>query len=153
MHSRSVRGLRSNRGSNKPLATILPTTTRAAMLLWLAGCAGPSTVSPPVAPVDDTAATVSPRLGHDANQMPTPQGMSTLDNVPSVPLEGVIPSSNPGSRGFYYPARAGDTLDSVAQQYGTNATELRRANGLDRGANPRPGQLLFIPSRPGAGGT
>lgn len=104
-------------------------------------CAAPKSVAPPSGPTDGNV-----RSPAAETPLPTtPPGSTSLNSVPTVPLQSLWSSPAAQSEGFYYQARIGDTLESVARRYGMKPAELRKTNGLDPGTLPHPGQLLFIP--------
>jgi hypothetical protein len=41
----------------------------------------------------------------------------------------------------------GDTVDSVAGQFGTDATTIRRLNGLGRTESLAPGRRIIVPNK------
>jgi hypothetical protein len=119
-------------------------STRLICLLTFAGCvAPPESVAPPTEARPDSAVSAAPRP-ESATNLPA---VKSLDAVQAVPLENLLSAPLRQLPGFYYEAQIGDTLDSVAKQYGMPPETLRRANGLDSVRAPRPGQLLFIPAR------
>ncbi|MEG2183254.1 MAG: peptidoglycan DD-metalloendopeptidase family protein [Cloacibacillus sp.] len=43
----------------------------------------------------------------------------------------------------------GDTLKSIADDFGVSAEDLRRANGLQKGETPNQSEVLYVPDTPG----
>lgn len=59
-----------------------------------------------------------------------------------------IPGSGgpaPSPEGFYYTVRPGDTLSSLAYQYGTSVAAIMNANGISHPNRVLAGQTIFIP--------
>lgn len=65
--------------------------------------------------------------------------------VPRVPVDTVLNVPATSVEATYHEVVAGQTLKSIAPQYGLEAETLRRANGLDRNAVLQVGQLLYVP--------
>jgi LysM repeat protein len=72
--------------------------------------------------------------------------------ITSSPLPTPAPTPIP-SNGFYYTVRPGDTLSRIAWRFGTTVQAIVQANGI---INPNLifyGQVLWIPSSGGSGGS
>jgi hypothetical protein len=108
------------------------------------------------------ARTTSPGGSTDADASPAPTGAagagaSPIPSVVATPaptLAPGAPSAPPGAGGSAVPSMAagttykvqrGDTLISIAREFGVTVPALRKANGLARGALLRRGQVLVIP--------
>lgn len=113
-----------------------------AISIFLMGCTTPQSVAPPKGPTRARP----PSIDLEPSRIPASGSRTSLDAVPAVPTDSLLPSPPARPEGFYYEAQIGDTLKSVAAQYQMKPAELRRANGLDPGMAPGPGQLLFIPA-------
>lgn len=78
----------------------------------------------------------------------------TLAYGPVLPPQGEAAEmvTADGFQGYRYVVQSGDSLWSIAQRYGVDASALREANHL-RSSTLRPGQLLEVPAaRPVSGG-
>ena len=82
-----------------------------------------------------------------APQPANPPSLPTLDTleIQQVPTESVLNLLKDTPAATYHSVRAGETLSSIAKQYGVTAEKLRAANGLDASAKLNSEQLLFIP--------
>mgnify|MGYP003390046107 CR=1 FL=1 len=80
-------------------------------------------------------------------QPASPAGLPTLESpeVQQVPAESLLELPNESNSATYHTVQAGQTLTSIARQYGISAEKLRAANGLDASATLKSEQLLFIP--------
>ena len=83
----------------------------------------------------------------------TPQPTYTLAPTPIPPTDTpfvvvVTPSPGPPGEAMVYTVQAGDTPQSIADQYGVDVVLLIAANGLDP-ANPtlQPGSQITLPTR------
>jgi len=99
-------------------------------------CRGPSgqpdvTASPtprgPVFPTDTPAPTPTP-----VNETPTPQAESPTPTSDRPEIT-------------YYQTRPGDTVRSVAEQFGVDVEDLAKANGITPDTPIEPGLVLVIP--------
>ncbi|MCC7421376.1 MAG: LysM peptidoglycan-binding domain-containing protein [Planctomycetaceae bacterium] len=123
---------------------------RAVLMALLLGCLGcgarlanprsHASTSPPPAAMGTPAS--EPR-----SETAEPAGIARVSapDVPRVPVDTVlnVPASN--VEATYHEVVGGQTLESIAPQYGLDAETLRRANGLDRNAVLQAGQLLYVP--------
>lgn len=74
-------------------------------------------------------------------------GLPTFDTpeIQQVPAESVLNLPGESNSATYHSVKAGETLASIAKQYGISAEKLRTANGLDASATLKSQQLLYIP--------
>ena len=106
--------------------------------------ARPDTTPTPLATVPITVTmTVTPPV--------TPEGTPMLP-VPTVPLAPTPTPPTPPAQGeeegwFYYTVQRGDTLFSIAQQFGISVEELKQLNGLTEDTI-YVGQKLRVPGSP-----
>ncbi len=109
------------------------------MASLLLGCGSP-VVNPgrTTTPIAPPAATLP--TGHSS-------GLPTLDTpeIQQIPAESVLSLPNESNSATYHSVKAGETLASIAKQYGVSAEKLRTANGLDASATLKSQQLLYIP--------
>jgi LysM repeat protein len=94
---------------------------------------------------------------------PTPRGPVFPTDTPSptpteIPSETPTPTATPepeptptptGREFFYYTARDGDTIESIAALFGIPVEDLVAANGIEPGTPIEPGTVVVIP---GVGG-
>ena len=122
----------------KDLCTLLVATFL--LTSSLIGCGSP-VVDPGRAPSRLPPPTAAP-------QPANPSALPALDTseIQQVPTESVfhLPKDSPAAT--YHSVRAGETLTSIAKQFGVSAEKLRAANGLDVSAKLTADQLLFIPN-------
>jgi hypothetical protein len=78
--------------------------------------------------------------------LPTPPPGTGLPSPVAQPINSPSPTSATGARRTYV-VRAGDTPNSIAQQFGITAAELMQANGISDPRALRIGQELAIPNR------
>lgn len=78
---------------------------------------------------------------------PEAQGAATLDEVPDAPANQILTVPKPRDPGVIYEAKEGDTLSSIARQYGVTVDDLMKTNAFDREPMIQPGQLLRIPNK------
>lgn len=103
------------------------------MVMATAGCGAPV--------VHPGPATPQPRLA------PPQQSGNLRNNVPEVPSSSVMdePSQSRSRPARYHEVQQGETLSSIARQYGVSVQEIVEANGLDDPDHIQPGQSLYIP--------
>jgi LysM repeat protein len=71
---------------------------------------------------------------------PTPSGLTP------TPTGDVTPTPTPERPEiFYYQARPGDTVRSVAEMFGVDVEDLAKANGITPDTPIEPGIVLVIP--------
>lgn len=77
------------------------------------------------------------------------QGVAPAGNAPKSMVPGTSdPKYSPNTRFEYvgeYIVKPGDTLLSIANQYGMPAEKLAAANGFAAGREPQPREILKIP--------
>ena len=78
---------------------------------------------------------------------PEAQGAATLDEVPDAPANQILTVPKPRDPGIIYEAKEGDTLSSIARQYGVTVDDLMTTNAFDREPVIQSGQLLRIPNK------
>ena len=78
---------------------------------------------------------------------PEAQGAATLDEVPDAPANQILTVPKPRDPGIIYEAKEGDTLSSIARQYGVTVDDLMKTNSFDREPVIQSGQLLRIPNK------
>lgn len=111
-------------------------TTACLLVSTLAGCGSPvvdpgrptNSFSPPVATPPPVNSIVLP--SSDVEQVPT-------ESILKLPIES--------NSAIYHSVKDGETLTSIAKQYGIGTERLRKANGLDASAALKSQQLLYIP--------
>lgn len=67
----------------------------------------------------------------------------TLQRTPAPPKPTATPKPVPAS-GFYHIVRHGETLSTIAAQYGVSQDSIRRENRIPEGRQPIPGQQIYI---------
>jgi LysM repeat protein len=70
---------------------------------------------------------------------------ASTSEIPRVAVDTVLNVPATSVEATYHEVATGQTLASIAPQYGLEAETLRRANGLDRNAVLQAGQLLYVP--------
>lgn len=50
-------------------------------------------------------------------------------------------------KGIQYKVKEGDTLESIAKAHGTTVAAIRAKNPIPEGREPRPGSMLFVPTK------
>jgi len=79
----------------------------------------------------------------------TPPPVNPIDlpssDVEQVPAESILKLPIESNSATYHSVKDGETLASIAKQYGIGTERLRKANGLDASATLRSQQLLYIP--------
>lgn len=90
---------------------------------------------------------LSPPIQQPIQQPANPSGLPTLEapEVQQVPAESVFNLPNESNSATYHAVEAGETLSTIAKQYGVSTEKLRSANGLDASAKLKSQQLLYIP--------
>lgn len=78
---------------------------------------------------------------------PEAGGATTLDEIPDTPANNALTVPKPRDPGIIYEAKDGDTLSSIARQYGVTVDDLMKTNAFDREPVIQPGQLLRIPNK------
>lgn len=69
----------------------------------------------------------------------------TLQLTPAPPKPAATPKPAPKpAQGFYHVVRHGETLSTIAAQYGVSAESIRRENRIPEGRQPIPGQQIYI---------
>lgn len=108
--------------------------------------AGPRTPTfGPVTPgIPASSSGASVDLGAGGDDFPSASERSRASRVPA---ESVLSVSQVSCEATYHEVTGGDSLASVAPQYGLDAETLRRANGLKEGTSLQPGQLLYVPTK------
>ena len=109
------------------------------LILTISGCGSP---------VVDAGRSSRPALSPTPAKAPAIESAVPLLNdsdVQQVPAESVIRLPQDAAHEKYHNVRTGETLTSVAKQYGLPTQKLRAANGLDVTAKLKVGQMLFIP--------
>jgi outer membrane murein-binding lipoprotein Lpp len=53
----------------------------------------------------------------------------------------------PREKGVQYKVKEGDTLESIAKAHGTTAAAIRAKNPIPEGKEPRPGSMIFVPTK------
>lgn len=79
---------------------------------------------------------------------PTFQGGSAanrLNEVPDAAAEQVLTVPTPRSTSTYHDVRQGETLTSIARQYGVTVDALKTANIFDNNPVLKPGDVILIP--------
>ena len=74
-------------------------------------------------------------------------GATTFEQIPDAAANTVLTVPQPRDPGSFYEVKEGDSLSSVARQYGVTVDDLMRANSFDREPVLQPGFQLRIPSR------
>jgi LysM repeat protein len=100
--------------------------------------------SPVVNPSPSPAPLMPPAM---VPQPANPAGLPRLETpeIQQVPAESVLHLPSDSTSATYHSVKSGETLSSVARQYGVSVEKLRSANGLDSSAILKTQQLLFIP--------
>ena len=99
------------------------------------------------APVSATAG--ASEKGNTAATKATPevgQGSAAATSSTAAPIAPVVPVS----KQRVYTVKQGDTLTSIARQFGVNVSDTAAANDLKPSAMLRVGQVLNIPAKTGA---
>jgi LysM repeat protein len=108
-------------------------------------------LTPPLATVVPTGLpTVVPA---EITPFPTPGLPAAAEEpvpVPPTPVASPPPTTLESGQGFVYVVQPGDTLYSIAAQFGVSVDAIREANGLVSD-DIVPGQELIIPGVPGPG--
>jgi len=78
---------------------------------------------------------------------PETQGATTLDDVQDAAANQVLTVPKPRDPGIIHEAKEGDTLSSIARQYGVTVDDLMTTNAFDREPVIQSGQLLRIPNK------
>lgn len=140
--------------------------TRSVIVISLAGCgpvwygAPPPTYPPgqglPSAPFQQAAPTPgnAPPLQVPAEASPGGTPPSTfqgnplgggLNEVPDASADQVLTVPTPKSTSTYHDVQQGETLSSIARQYGVTVDALKSANVFDGDPVLKPGDLILIP--------
>ena len=69
----------------------------------------------------------------------------SLDEVPDAAAEQVLTVPTPRSTSTYHDVRQGETLTSIARQYGVTVDALKTANIFDNNPVLKPGDVILIP--------
>jgi LysM repeat protein len=69
----------------------------------------------------------------------------SLNEVPDAAAEQVLTVPTPGSTSTYHDVRQGETLTSIARQYGVTVDALKTANIFDNNPVLKPGDVILIP--------
>jgi LysM repeat protein len=86
----------------------------------------------------------SPRFPPKNTPTPSPSPEATPTPAPTPET-----SPTPAPEVFYYTVENGDTLQSIAERFGTTPEEIARLNNLDPAQPLVPGTVLAIPVPPG----
>lgn len=78
---------------------------------------------------------------------PGTQGPTTFEQIPDAPANQVLTVPTPKDPRTVYEVKSGDTLSSIARQFGVTVNDLMIANSFDREPVIQPGQLLRIPQK------
>jgi len=80
-------------------------------------------------------------------QPANPSGLPTLESpeIQQVPADSVLNLPSASTSATYHTVQSGETLSNIAKRYGVSTDKLRSANGLDRSAQLKSQQLLYIP--------
>jgi len=111
--------------------------------LGLAGISGAISGAP--------VATASPTPGATSSTTPTaaPSSSEASGSVaPTAPASNTVtptPAATPAATPRTYIVQSGDTLNEIAQRFGTTASAIAAANGINVNDTIDPGQVLIIP--------
>lgn len=75
-----------------------------------------------------------------------PDAATNLDEIPDARVNDVLTVPQPRDPGTVYEVRQGDSLTSIAQQFGVTVQDLMTANSFDGEPVLQPGFQLRIPS-------
>ena len=97
------------------------------------------------APADSASPTASPSPSLSASpQASSPPPSTGASAAASAPVPSGTPVVTPGPSQRTYVVQLGDTLNEIAQRFGTTAEAIKAANGLTSDTN-NVGQVLIIP--------
>ena len=74
-------------------------------------------------------------------------GAATLDEVPDAPANQILTVPKPRDPAVFHEAKNGDTLSSIARQYGVTVDDLMKTNSFDREHVIESGQFVRIPNK------
>lgn len=72
-------------------------------------------------------------------------GAGSLNEVPNADVGQVLTVPTPRSTSTYHDVRQGETLTSIARQYGVTVDAIKTANVFDSDPVLKPGDLILIP--------
>lgn len=98
------------------------------------------------APADSASPTASPSPSLSASpQASSPPPSTGASAAASAPVPSGTPVVTPGPSQRTYVVQQGDTLNEIAQRFGTTAQAIADANGISITDPINPGQVLIIP--------
>lgn len=72
-------------------------------------------------------------------------GAGSLNEVPNADVGQVLTVPTPRSTSTYHDVKQGETLTSIARQYGVTVDAIKTANVFDSDPVLKPGDLILIP--------
>lgn len=120
--------------------------------LLLAACGGAGNASPTTTNVATAPAVTSPtraitRVATPAAPTGIPSSVPTATAAPTAPASAPATTPAPAAGQQKYVVKYGDTLSSIAAQYGVTVQQIIDANSLQNPDLLLPGQELIIPAQ------